>query len=687
MATKQEAFAEANRGILTYSGPIIKERGFNPKPVAGKIPIFADSVSNPKCIGTRLHKEWWEEQFFYMQNGYTTGGIFIPGVYYQYLNFQIITGLLGRQYPDFTDTHYRLYRIVHEIKKYNITGIIIPKARRKGVSWFGTSLANNGIRFTDDYRMGVAGGLEGYVKGFRNKLYASYNDCPPEMQLGHLLKNKDEFKTGWEEEGAIGLLEMITSTNLFRTMKDDATKLEGEYFHDVIAEEAGQFPKVEEFITSIRPTMDLGAQTLGTIYIYGTGGDTMKASKGFKDLWHSADSLGLVQWPILGNEYYFPYYVGARNKDDTVPPESDTLETVLMAEGYSKEQILGCEDHVLAEKDIRNVRALLAKNPNKKLLVQWNQKYPLSVEEIFTSSGSNNFNNDLLYGQAFKIDSSIPKIRKVILEWVKDDRGNLVIPLKVTYRDATTKDRDWMIVEMLRPPMTNIKDLDIGGIDGYNEDVSTTSKSLGAMNVVRRYDEFLVPEEQKEEEPLTGRAIICQYYQRPPRKEAFFEICLQISVLYNLQKNTMASAEADLVIQYYKNQGSAKYLSPRPKSFDSPNGELNNDYGAKMTTYSKPRMVGLLQSWVEDNTSSLMFSRTINDLICYDDQNIGTDYDSVDALGLCLMRIEDMKKKPKPKENLEEESAYELPSYQLTDDGIMGTTDEYQKLIKELFLS
>jgi hypothetical protein len=685
MATKQEAFEIACGDVLKSHSPIIKQIGFNPKPVAGKIPIFADTIVNPKCEGSRLHKEWWEEQFYYCENGYTTGGIYIPGVYYQYLNFQVISGLQGRIYPDFTDTHYRLYRIVDEIKRHNITGIIIPKARRKGVSLFGTSLANHGMRFIDDYRMGVAAGLEGYVTGFRNKLYASYNDCPPEMQIGHILKNKNEFKTGWEEEGSTGLIEVVTSLNSFRTMKGDATKLEGEYFHDVIAEEAGQFENVEAFLTSIRPTMDLGSYTMGTLFIYGTGGDTMKASKGFKNLWHAADSMGLIQWPILGPQYFFPYYVGATDVVGATLEEMKEFEDSFIKKGYDYSQVLGCEDPEAAEQKIKEERIRLAKNPNKKLLVEWNQKYPLNVEEIFTSSGSNNFDNDALYGQAYAVETDDTEIQKVVLEWVKDDKGNLIVPLQVTYRPAKSSDRDWTIAEMLRPPLPEMKDLDIGGIDGYNEDVSTTSKSLGCMNIARRFDEFLVPDEQKRAKPLKGRTIIFQYYKRPPRKEAFFEICLMASVLYNLQKNTMVSAEADLVIQFYKNHACTKYLSPRPKSFDSPNSELNNDYGAKMTVYSKPRMVGLLQSWVLDNIVWCFFLRTIQDLICYDDQNIGTDYDSADALGLILMRIEDMKKKPRLLEDKELNETLMLPSYQLGEDGIFEGGNEYKNLINELF--
>ena len=67
--------------------PIIKEVGFCPNPIPTYgIPDFADSLSFPNVEGTEEHKTWWEQQFDYCINGYNTGGLFIPGRYYYYLN-------------------------------------------------------------------------------------------------------------------------------------------------------------------------------------------------------------------------------------------------------------------------------------------------------------------------------------------------------------------------------------------------------------------------------------------------------------------------------------------------------------------------------------------------------------------------------------------------------------------------
>jgi len=85
-----------------------------------------------------------------------------------------------------------------------------------------------------------------------------------------------------------------------KTLKDKAEKMEGEYFNDIILEEAGQFPLVNEARESIVPALKDGEDFVGTIYVFGTGGNMQKSSKQFRDMWHSADTLGLVKFFIAG---------------------------------------------------------------------------------------------------------------------------------------------------------------------------------------------------------------------------------------------------------------------------------------------------------------------------------------------------------------------------------------------------
>ena len=66
-----------------------------------------------------------------------------------------------------------------------------------------------------------------------------------------------------------------------------------------------------------------------------------------------------------------------------------------------------------------------------------------------------------------------------------------------------------------------------------------------------------------------------------------------------------------------------------------------------MTGYSKPLILGVVQSWVEDFVQFCNFPQLLRDLLAYDEEYIGTDWDSVDALAYAIMRINDMKTRPR----------------------------------------
>jgi hypothetical protein len=154
--------------------------------------------------------------------------------------------------------------------------------------------------------------------------------------------------------------------------------------------------------------------------------------------------------------------------------------------------------------------------------------------------------------------------------------------------------------------------------------------------------------------------------KRPPRKELHWELALKVAVYYNTLKNAIISAESDMVIDYFKKNHGKKFLSPRPKAFDAPDSKLQHEYGVKMTPYSKPRMLSLLQTWVEDNWDVIWFNELILNLIAYDEENIGTDWDDADAVGYALMRIIDMKRDPRDITEGEKED-FDLPQYEVKD--------------------
>ena len=633
--------------------PIIKLKGFDPSPVAGKIPIWADSRSNPDVIGTANYDEFWEEQFDRCINGYRTGGLDIPGRYYFYLNFVIINGLFGPQYPWYVDLDYGYFSTVEEIKIDHKTGLISIKARRKGLSEKAQSILGHGIRFIEGYRGAITAGLERYTVGLRQKFLNSQAKFVDEMRLNVLDDNVKTYRTGYEvndpvggfiEEGYLGHLS-------FETMYDKAEKLEGEYFHDVICEESGQYEKLGGVYISIKPALEFGAEMLGTFYIYGTGGNILTGSKDFKEMWDDSDAYGLVRMWVPGTRLYHPFF-GNKRKEYLIDEDTrEKIDGIPNLRHLKEWERFGCEDLKAAEEYILKKRIFLSKLKNKKRLKQWNQKYPLTIEEAFTSGGNNQFDDESIYSTLFEVEGDVNAWRPVVLDFVyeKDEDGALGLkwPLETTARPAKPSDPEWKIVQIYQDPDYSMRDLDVGGLDGYNQDQTQTSSSLGAIIVVRQGNRV-----NREAEGIHKAVYpIAVYYARPPRKEQFYQIALMIAVHWNLKRNMMCNAEQDFVIEYFLKNYGKPYLSPRPKMFDSPKTQQVHKLGAKMTTFSKPMIMGLLQSWVLDYVQFCKFALLLRDLLAYDEEYIGTDWDLADALAYAIMRVEDMRTRPRKRDD------------------------------------
>lgn len=1003
--------------ILKPYTPLIKIKSFDPSPVAGKIPYFADGENNPQAIGSSAYNEFWEEQIDRCMNGYRTGGIDISGRFYFYLNFVVINGLFGPQYPWYTDLDLDFFNLVEDVKRKGRMGLVCIKARRKGLSEKTESILQHGVRFTEGYRGAVIAGRETYVVGLKNKFINAHNSFGSEFRLNTLTSNDKQWKAGFEVKNEIGgfIEEGYKGLITFETMFDDPTKLEGEYFHDVIAEESGQNKILGKSVDSIRPALEFGSQMMGSFYLYGcvcagtkvwnnkgdlinvedlqqsegilgfdgnkvskeditymqpsaekecyrittksgttlecsydhpilwankgyltgprknkrkstkfveakdfkigdqvaviesvpiygkkkmwkprvvgwligdgsygfdrtpvmsncdieinnyilknldsvieksyftkefkiyheirirkicpilreigiygqtkrkkrlpldiqsyrkkdicellgglfdtdghvnakkggyritltsmafdmlfdtklllqklgihssittiqpsksslkggsvyyrlevrdkrsvicfgenikfkikykqqklefiinwfnnipiairkgkpvimnkgvpglrfervvsienigmkriynltagktntyiangivthnTGGNILSGSKDFKDYFDNADIYDLDRLWISGSRFYFPFF---GNNKATSFVDKDTGETIDGMPNFKHlkpYERLGIEDIDAATDYIKKKTDEYSKLPNKTKLIKWKQSYPLSVEDAFTSSGNNNFNSDLLYSQIFYIDDNKHLIKPYILEYVreKQDDGSFrnKIPLQVTARPAKPSDPDWQVVFIYQHPQTEYKNLDVAGIDGYNQDQTQTSKSLGAMVVLRNGRD--IPEAK---DIHNGIYPVALYYKRPPRKEQFYERSMMISIYYNLIGDTMISAESDLVIDYYIRNGGRKFLAQRPRSFDSPNSQMLNKYGAKMTGHSKPLMISLVQTMIEDFCEYIYFRLIIVDALAYDEENVGTDWDSIDAYGLASMRISDKRVKPR----------------------------------------
>lgn len=630
--------------------PIVKHKGFDPSPVAGKIPFFADGRINPDGIGTSIYNEFWLEQINRCENGYRTGGIDIPGRYYYYLNYVQLAGLMGPQYPFYVDFDLEFFRIVDAVKMFKKKGIVGLKARRKGLSEkVQGGVLGYGARFVPQYRGAITAGRERYVLGLKKKFENSENNMIDEFKLHVLINNMKTYECGFEIKNNRGQYEKggFNGQIFIETMYDSPNKLEGEFFHDVVLEESGEYETADEVVSSIEPALEFGAELMGTFYIYGTAGNILTTSRAFKEFYDNAENLGYVKLWVPGTRLYFPFF-GNDKQDKYYDPETDeTFDPIPNLRHLKPYQRIGCEDTIAAEKEILRKREVYKLLNKKKKLKEHLQNYPLTEEEAFSSSGSNNFNSEKLLQTLMQIEGDSTVAKPYVLDWVKYRDGDIMkvkVPLEVKARPAKDNDPEWKLVWIHQKPRTDIVDLDVGGFDSYNQDLTETSRSLGAVVIVRRGNKVLGAREgiHNAEYP------VALYYARPPRKEMCYEIGLQMAVYYNTKRNMLINAEQDFAIDYFLKNHGTQYLALRPKAFDTPNTQQVHKYGFKMTGGNKENVLGVLQTMVEDYAEYFPFVRLVRDLMAYDEVLVGEgDWDAADALALAKVRIIDMKTRPR----------------------------------------
>jgi len=635
--------------------PIIKGKNFCPNPIVKwGIPEFADTVANPKVIGTLAHEDWWNEQFNRCLNGYKTGGIFITGRYYYYLNFCIIyTVKRGPHAPDYVDLDLEFFNTVEQAKK-EYKGIITLKARRRGLSFkMGHGIIDYGLRFSPaGYNAGIAAGVETYAVSFFNKLKDAESKKPPELRLHYLNHNMDEIMSGYTEMTSQGQVDKGSKNRvLCKWMAKDPNIFKGEAFDDVVFEEAGEFLKLLLTYGATEDCFKVGHKMVGTPYVQGTGGNIKSSSKDFLEMWTNADHYSLIQFRVPARRLFIGCFCGSRNENGKIEEDIPYIK-----EKYTPEQRIGMEDTQRAEEIILTKRKELVKGKNKQKYYDYLQNNPLNDEESFLQFSGNNFDTESLAAQKFKLQSATTlNYSKYKLDWIRNENGSVKIPLQVKADPAHDNALDEDCILIRHPPLLSWKNTDIAGIDSYDLDESATSNSLGAMVVLRRKNNPTMP----------GKRIpVCLVRNRPRRKEIFYEMCMKVAVYYGLFGNCLIDYSKPLIIQHFKVNGAERYLAPRPRSFETEWSQLQHDYGVSINVNTKPRMIALLQTFVLDDIDECYFPHIVDELIKYDVDSKESDWDAADALGIALMRDADMKHAPSEKDAADQSHIMSTPRWE-----------------------
>lgn len=641
--------------MILSTPPFIKSKGFVPNRIAIEgIPKYADSRLNPKVIGTPAWEAFWNDELYKITNGIQVGGRYVSGRLYYYLNYNSMATVRGIITPDIVDLHIELLELI-EFAFANNKDILVAKKRRAGISELTQkAVIDYGWRFQNGaFHAGIAAGQDIYAQDFMNKLRASEALLPPELQLKKLKDNDDELVAGYKikKEGTT-IAGGTKNTLHIRTMKQNPALFKGLFLNIAVAEECGEFEHLSKFLAHSRPCLMDGSKKVGSFLVYGTGGNMLKGSKDFQDLWYESKkgNNDFIPFLITAERFHKPFYGGCKVDGENVgfTPNLD--------KEYKPYELIGVEDTKAALENILAERAEILKSKNSEKYQEHLKDYPLTEADVFRKTIINAFDVDTMNNQMDAIMANPKKYFKVDIQWKRNDKGEIMQPPQTEIRflpDNFPEDGICFLIHQdhLGGKNPQFEKLFCAGLDGYDIDLSKTSKSKGAMCVIIRRNNIAGAMQ------LAPVATICC---RPDKKEVFYEMCVKLAVHFNLQGSVLCDVRSSGVITWFQNSGMEQYLAYRPKKWESENSEQTHTWGISLNNYSKPKMLGEMQSAIDYFGQHIWFPELLNQLQNFDIAYIGSDNDLGDAYGMALLQDGAEEMSPRDNKDFSAKEMYEL---------------------------
>ena len=547
---------------------------------------------NPESVS---YQEYWEQELDRCINGFKPKGMKkISGKYYFYLNYYKILGndgtkgsrktLISPWYRQMDHEYFDLFQTCKDEGK----GMIVIKARDKGFSYMNSGMIAHEYTFFPFNDVGIAAGLQATADAFFDKPKKGLNGLHPNFKHSILKDTDGILRSGYKQKNKDGKWEVggYQSTVICRTM-DNPEVFKGERVSLMVFEEAGEFKHLKNAYMSSKACFMDGNLQFGVPVVGGTGGDISKASKDFMDMYYESEAYNLIPMFIPASRAYYGYF-----DIDTGEEKVKEAESVLLEE---RETITNSGD-----RDAYNLHI---------------QNYPLTIQEAFLNTKTARFNNSLLNAQRSRILASKDyrsQVQSGYLDWDFDNEENFIVRWR-PHPDGPYK--------ILEHPAPEYKDLDIGGIDSYDQDKAGASDSLGSAIIYRR---FVNTE-------YASDYVIAEYTDRPEKKEDFWDGCLKLAMYYNAKM--LVEYTKIGILDYFKRMNALKYLKEKPESAHNPGTKTRNRYGVHMNKQVKSLMEDLMDDYIRENAEDIWFLDLIDELANYGTRNT----DRAIAFGLCLI--------------------------------------------------
>jgi hypothetical protein len=572
--------------------------------------------------------QWWEEQYRRCLHGYKPDGYEkIAGRYYFYLNFCKIKMSDGTRefisHPYYRDLDHELSEIFEQAKREH-KGIILPKAREKGITYdcLGQAILHE-VVFYEGSEVGIGTAIPKYMEKDKLVLNEMYNRLPLELMGGTIRKNEDYWKFGISSQEVLpsgermpekesGIRSVIHFRPNFNKIVDGFNSLRLSWaFYD----ECGLMNKMMTIHNKNLATFMRGDTQFGTMIYGGTAKSFDSKDNDYEKMYDMADDLNLIKFEVYARKALHGFIDYNTGKSDEVgaqkwidekmykPVESDKLALAQRQQEYPSEpehfwmrKSGGILPLGIINDQIKNIKADKRFNARTK-------------EHGLLERG------DLKWVRNFGGE----------VEWHPNPKGEILIYQHPKHLD------------------TNIKynNLYVGGVDPYNKVETVETDSMGACVIYKRFigisEECEMPVLEYVDRPT---ATIYEVGKKFQDKDVFYNNLFKIARYYDC-KLLVEDTDTQLFAKFKEWSADYKVLAPIPTNEVSARTNQKNRYGISPTEGVKVNLSNHLDSYLKAHPESILFLRLLQDLRKWGAANT----DIAIAFGYCLLYDSDLNAK------------------------------------------
>lgn len=579
-------------------------------------------------IGSRAYNEYWDEQERRCREGYSVGGLWIPGRHYDYLNFtpimkvdddvamkvfaarrsgsivhnQVAERVIG--FPRFYEIDYEWYNFKHiawyggefmGVKSPGAKHICCGKTRGAGFSYKEAQDGVYNFKFIPGSKSFYFAGIEQYLikDGILNKVQPMLdfaNDYIYPWKQNRQKKNTlMEMRASYVDGDGV---ERGSMAEIMGVVVDDPDKTRGKRGRKGTFEEAGSFRNLKKAINIFLGSIKDGDIYVGQMSVFGTGGEEGPDIEGLDDIFNDPASFDMLEFPNIwetGMEdtscgYFVPVY---RTKA-TFMDEDGNVDLVGSIE---------------SEKTIRKKKK---KAKDARVADRYKAEYPFFPAEMFNRLTKNIFDVGEVKAQIRKIEtqSSIQGMLRYGyctygekgVEFTPQPK-EVARPIE-NYPHNPKEDNMEGAITIAAPPFKDIRGHVPPGmyqviVDPYYKEESEDITSLCSVAVWKQYNQL---------DPVDEGLPVAWWEGRPQQINTAYKIMFMLADMYNATIQSEIAGGGQGIVDYAKGIKKLHLLEYEPlmlgnKEYVTSTQHKNRSIFMNMPTEKKRLGLTYLANW------------------------------------------------------------------------------------------